>query len=63
MELLGMEDVARELGITENTAAVWRHRGKLPEADWIISGRPIWRASVIRRWRARELHPAGKASR
>ncbi len=59
MELLGIEDVAAELEVTVNTASVWRHRGKLPAADWVVSGRPIWKASTIRRWISREARAGG----
>ncbi len=50
LELWGIEDVAEALGIEVGTAYVWRHRGKLPEAEWMVSGRPIWRATVMRKW-------------
>ncbi len=54
LELWGLEDVAGALGITAETAAVWRHRGKLPEPDWIVSGRPVWNAAQVRRWIERQ---------
>lgn len=50
LELWGLEEVADALGISVNTAYAWRHRGKLPAPEWIVSGRPIWRASKIRAW-------------
>ena len=50
LELWGIEDLAEALGVSVNTAYVWNHRGKLPEPEWIVSGRPIWRATKMRKW-------------
>lgn len=50
LELWGIEDVAEYLGIEKNTAYMQKHRGKIPEPEWVVSGRPIWRANVIRKW-------------
>lgn len=58
MELWGLEDVAEALEIDVNTAYAWRHRGKLPEPSWVVSGRPVWRASDVRRWIERRKVPA-----
>lgn len=50
LELWGIDDVAKYLGITATAAYTWRHRGKLPDPEWIVSGRPIWRPATIRKW-------------
>lgn len=49
-ELWGIEDLAEALGITVQTAYVWNHREKFPEPDTRVSGRPIWRATRMRKW-------------
>lgn len=53
-ELWGVGDVAKHLGIQVMTAYQWRRRGKLPEPDYTLSGRPIWMADKFRRWAERE---------
>lgn len=53
-DLWGVEDVAQHLEIEVMTAYQWRRRGKLPEPDYLVSGRPIWIADKFRRWVARE---------
>lgn len=50
LELWGIEDIAKALAVQVNTAYMWRHRGKLPDAEWIVSGRPVWRAAKVRKW-------------
>lgn len=57
-ELWGIEDVAEALEVSVNTAYQWRYRGKLPEAGWIVSGRPVWDATKVRRW----IEKQGKVS-
>lgn len=60
-ELWGVEDLARELGVSPALVAQWRRRGKLPDPDYVVSGRPIWLAEGIRAWveaqRARDAQP------
>jgi hypothetical protein len=48
-ELFGINELAAYWDVKPGTIAVWRHRGKLPNAWRIISGTPIWRFGDIRR--------------
>ncbi|MFI6289988.1 hypothetical protein ACIBEJ_00295 [Nonomuraea sp. NPDC050790] len=44
-ELVGLPDIARITGEKLNTLRSWRHRedyDKLPDADAIVSGTPVW---------------------
>lgn len=51
--LLGAGEVAELLMVERETVHQWRRRGRLPEPDIIISGRPAWRRDRIEAW-ARE---------
>jgi hypothetical protein len=50
---VGLEEIARHLGVTRDTADKWRTRKLLPGPDWPVGGRPGWRFLTISRW-ARE---------
>lgn len=52
--LWGVEDVAAALRITVDAAYQWKRRGKLPEPDWTVSGRPVWDADKVKGWIRRE---------
>lgn len=49
-ELWGLKEFAQALGVSPMLARQWKRRGKLPEPDWVISGRPVWRADRAREW-------------
>jgi predicted site-specific integrase-resolvase len=50
---VGVRDIAERLGVKQQTASVWRHRGLLPKPDWHASGLPLWNWPKIEEW-ARE---------
>ena len=50
MKLVGLTEICDYTGLPRGTIDVWRHRGKLPEPDWIVSRRPIWREETITDW-------------
>lgn len=50
---VGLDEIAKELGVKRTTADQWRHRGVLPEPAWTVSGSPVWIWSDIEVW-ARE---------
>lgn len=50
MKLMGLREITELTGKPRRTVDTWRHRGQLPEPDWIVSGRPIWREKTIHDW-------------
>lgn len=60
--LVGTTEIAELCGVERRTVNQWRHRAKvardagseaatlLPEAEQIISERPVWQRSVIEAW-------------
>lgn len=46
-EHMGIQEVANALGVSASLASKWHERGKLPEPAGLVSGVPIWHASVI----------------
>lgn len=50
MKLMGLTEIAELTDRNRKTVDTWRHRGQLPEPDWIVSGRPIWREKTIHDW-------------
>ena len=47
MNLVGIQEIAQMLQVDRSTVISWRHHGKLPEADYILSGVPIWYTTKI----------------
>ncbi|HSH59429.1 MAG TPA: hypothetical protein VK988_07270 [Acidimicrobiales bacterium] len=50
IEPVGVVDIAKRLGVRQQTVAMWRYRGLLPEAPWRVSNQPAWNWPDIRRW-------------
>lgn len=50
MKLVGLTEICDYTGLPCGTIDVWRHRGKLPAPDWIVSGRPVWWEETIHEW-------------
>lgn len=60
--LVGTTEIAELCGVERRTVNQWRHRAKqardaggdspllLPDAEQIISERPVWQRSVIEAW-------------
>jgi len=58
---VGMNEIARRLGVPRATVDTWRHRGHLPEPDLVLGPRQLlWAWRTIEAW-ARETGrlPAG----
>jgi hypothetical protein len=48
---LSYDDIAKLTRIPVATLRVWRHRGKMPEPDYMPSGRiPLWTEKTIQGW-------------
>lgn len=43
-------EIADRLGVKQQTVAMWKYRGILPEPQWIVSGMPAWDWKDIERW-------------
>jgi hypothetical protein len=43
-------ELAGILGVPAGTCRQWKQRGKLPEPDELISGRPCWARATVRRF-------------
>lgn len=48
--LVGMVEIADRLGVLNATVHSWHHTGKLPEPDYELSGRPVWRWKAVEAW-------------
>lgn len=48
-ELLGLADLARECGVSDQVAKNWHIRGKLPEPDFWHGARkrPLWKRVTL----------------
>ena len=49
-EPVGLSDIARRLGVAQQTAKQWKLRGLLPEPKWTVGGRPAWDWPQIEKW-------------
>lgn len=47
---VGIKEIAERLGVKRQTVDVWLQRRLLPDATWIVGGRPAWNWSEIERW-------------
>ena len=47
-KLIGLQEIAELLGISQVTLRSWRHRNKLPKEDYVVSGNPIWEYNKFR---------------
>lgn len=51
-DIVGIKEIAERLGRKPQTAALWRHRGLLPQEEGTVSGAPAWHWETIARWAA-----------
>lgn len=51
-EPVGSKDIAKRLGVKQQTVATWRHRGIFPEPRWWVSDSPVWQWSDVAAWAA-----------
>jgi hypothetical protein len=50
---VGAAEIAARLGVRPQTVHTWRHRKRMPEPRWTVSGQPAWDWSEIERWARR----------
>lgn len=53
LDIVGLKEIAERLGVKQQTAAAWRHRGLLPPEEGTVSGAPAWRWETIEQWALR----------
>jgi hypothetical protein len=49
-DIVGIKEISQRLGVRQQTAGAWHHRGLLPEAEGTVSGAPAWRWVTIEQW-------------
>lgn len=50
LDIVGLKEIAERLGVKQQTAAAWRHRGLLPPPEGRVSGAPAWQWQTIEAW-------------
>jgi predicted DNA-binding transcriptional regulator AlpA len=50
--LVTMREFARLVGLTYGVIRLYRHQGKLPEADVLMEGKPLWLRTTVEEWKA-----------
>jgi hypothetical protein len=50
LDIVGLKEIAERLGVKQQTAAAWRHRGVLPPPEGTVSGAPAWQWQTIEQW-------------
>lgn len=50
LDIVGLKEIAERLGVKQQTAAAWRHRGLLPAPEGTVSGAPAWQWQTIEEW-------------
>ena len=58
--LLTYDDLAVRWGRTRGALYVAKHRGYLPEPDYVIGGKPLWTEATIRRAESQRRRPERK---
>lgn len=51
-DIVGLKEIAERLGVKQQTAAAWNHRGNLPKPEGTVSGMPAWSWRTIAIWAA-----------
>jgi predicted DNA-binding transcriptional regulator AlpA len=52
LDVIGLAEIAELLDVSRQTVDQWRTRGRLPEPDGTVGGRPAWRTETITAWAA-----------
>ena len=54
LDIVGLRDIAKILGVDGRTPTKWRDRGVLPEEDGMISETfPVWHRRTVLLWAAK----------
>jgi hypothetical protein len=47
LDLVGTAEIANRCELEHGTVRQWRTRGHLPDPEWIIGNRPVWRWETV----------------
>lgn len=61
LDIVGLKEIAVRMGVKQQTAAAWRHRGLLPAPEGTVSGAPAWQWQTIEEWGVRTGRVGGVA--
>jgi hypothetical protein len=50
IEPVGAVEIAERLGVRQQTVAMWKWRGLMPEPRWTVSSMPAWNWPDVRDW-------------
>jgi len=50
---VGAAEIAKRLGVRPQTVHAWRHRKRMPEPHWTVSGQPAWDWAEVESWAKR----------
>lgn len=50
VEPVGAVEIAERLGVRQQTVAMWKLRGIMPEPRWVVSGNPAWDWRDVEKW-------------
>lgn len=54
LQLVGIAEIAEIAGVTPNTAASWRQRGRLPEPLAVLKQGGVWSRADVEAWLAKK---------
>lgn len=49
-EPVGTFDIAERLNVRQQTVAMWKYRGLMPDPRWSVSKQPCWNWPDIEKW-------------
>ena len=61
LDIVGLAEVAKMLGLSYNATAQRRARGQLPPPDVTLSNGPVWRRETIVQWQRQNKPPTTRA--
>lgn len=53
-KLIGLQEIAELLGVSQVTLRSWRHRNKLLAPDYVVSGNPVWEYDNFIKWASQD---------
>jgi predicted site-specific integrase-resolvase len=50
LDIVGITEIADDLGVAAGTVRQWHRRGVLPPPDAVVAHGAVWHRSTIKRW-------------